>query len=273
MGKKSIKVVNIDKYNLEELEGLCIPDNKLDDPLFIEGNMLWKQWIRKNLNKYNSIGKIAYQGSGVVGSIHYIPKPKQKVVEIKCLFVKENGEEEEIKNILLKNTINDFKSSKIYFGNEPALGLVTYTFPFQRYSGQAEFFKENGFEQVSEENPYLLYYPINGDFDPELEYADFPVDDSDKDKVLILCNASCPFCVKDTIETLDKLRKLNMNMSLKIKIPFEETEELTHVYSMPTCIVINDKVVEFSIMDSDKFLKEIKEAIKSEGLVSTFDER
>ncbi len=263
-----IKIANISEKNLDELEGLCIPEDELDNPLFIEGKSLWKRWMKKNLEIYDSIGKLAYIDSILSGSIHYIPKPNEKVVEIKCIYAKENEYNGEIKQALLNETIKEFQRFKSYFDHEPARALVTYAFPVPKSTGELDFYSRNGFEQVSEGDKYFLYYPLRKDCVYIPKPNTLPIGSTDKDKVLIYCNSSCPYCVKEMMEILDEVRKLNNISPTKIVVPFEETQELSHIFSMPTCVVINDHVIEYSLMEYDDFVRSLEELIMSQELES-----
>jgi len=256
-----IKIKDIDRKNLEELEGLCIPDDFSDDPIFVEGSQLWKRWMRKNLDKYGSIGKIAYLDSEIVGAIQYIPKIKQKVVEIKCNFAREDRRYQDIRETLLEETIKEFGRSKIYFEGEKAKALITYPFHGPREDlKKKEFYLKNGFKRVSEQDD-LLYYPLRDGYEILVEPRHIPVENSDKDKAMILCNSSCPYCIRDTMEALKELRRLNTEIPVKIIVPFEETEELSHIFSMPVCLVINEKIIGYSILEDEEFVHEVQKAL------------
>jgi len=267
MTQKQIKIKDIDENILENLEGLCIPEEKLDDPFFVEGNFLWKRWITKNMSKFGSIGKVAYLDSEIVGMIQYLPKPDQKVVEIKCTFVKEDKRGMGIRNSLLKETIEEFQRSKRYFEHQSAKALVTLPYPSPKPIENSDFYKEYGFEQLSDDHKHLLYYPLTEDYlvdESILEEPNLPIDELDKDKALILCNSHCPYCVEEMMETFKQLRKLNSEIPVKLVVPFEEPEEFIHAFSMPLCVVINGESIGFSIMENEDFLERMKEILDSE---------
>lgn len=269
-----IKIKDIDMKNLENLEGLCIPDELSDDPMFVEGNQLWKKWMRKNLEKYGSIGKIAYMDSEIVGAIQYIPKIEQKVVEIKCNFAREDRRDQGTREALLKETIEEFERSKIYFEGEKAKALITYPFHGPRKDlRKRDFYLKNGFKQVSEDED-LLYYPLIDGYEIFVEGEDIPIKNEDKDKAMIFCNSSCPYSIKEMNEALEELRRLDDEIPIKIIVPFEETEELSHIFSMPVCLVIKEKIIGYSFLDKEKFSEEVKKALPlRELLVESKSER
>lgn len=268
MSPNQIEIKDIDENILEELGELCIPEEKLDDPFFIEGDFLWKKWMFKNIGKFGSIGKVAYLDSEILGMIQYLPKPEQKLVEIKCTFVKKDKRDIDVRKFLLEETVKEFEKPKSYFDDEKAKGLVTLPYPSPRPIKNADFYKEHGFKQLSDENDHLLYYPLREDY-PEEEYIaekyDLPIDELDKNKALILCNSHCPYCVEEMMETFKELRKLNSDIPVKLVVPFNEPEEFTSIYSMPLCVVINGKTIGYSIMDNEEFLEKMRDALDSEN--------
>lgn len=267
MTSNQIKIEDIDENILEDLECLCIPEEKLDDPFFVEGNFLWKKWVIKNMSKFGSIGKVAYLDSEKVGMIQYIPKPEQRVVEIKCTFVKKDKRGLGIRNSLLKETMKEFERPKRYFEHQTAKALVTLPYPSPKPIENADFYKANGFKKLSEDHKHLLYYPLTDEFTESdfltEESTNLPIYELDKNKALILCNSHCPYCVEEMMEAFKQLRKLDTNMPIKLVVSFEEPKEFTRVFSMPLCVVINGESIGFSLMENEDFLKRMREALGS----------
>ncbi len=266
MTPKQIKIEDIDENILENLEGLCVPEEKLDDPFFMEGNFLWKKWATKNMSKFGSIGKVVYLDSEIVGMIQYLPKPEHKIVEIKCTFVEKDKRDMGIRKALLKEIIKEFEKPKSYFDDEKAKALVTLPYPSPKPIENADFYKANGFKQLSNDHKHLLYYPLIEDYtgyESILEQPNLPIDELDKDKALILCNSHCPYCVEEMMETFKQLRKLNADIPVKLVVPFEEPEEFARAFSMPLCVVINGESIGFSILENEEFLKRMRDALNS----------
>lgn len=263
MIKDHIDIKDIDEESLDTLDELCIPKERSNDPLFIEGNTLWKQWMRKNLKRYDSIGKLAIQGSKVLGYIQYVPKPKNKVVEIKSMFIKENGDSNNIRKKLLEGTIREFKDPKSFFDSEIAKGLVTYTFSNSNVDGNIEFYKRYGFQKVSKSD-MLLFYPLKEEYGTISEPVNIHIDNRDKDKLLVFCNSSSPFCVKEMRELLEIIRELNDSLTLKVNVSFEDSGNLSPLFSVPVFMIINGKVIDFSHLDKKKFVERVKKALVSD---------
>jgi len=266
MTSNQIKIEDIDENILEDLEGLCVPEEKLDEPFFVEGNFLWKKWVTKNMSKFGSIGKVVYLDSEIGGMIQYLPKPEHKIVEIKCTFVKKDKRNIGIRKALLRETIKEFEEPKSYFDDQKAKALVTLPYPSPKPIENADFYKANGFKKLSDDHKYLLYYPLKEDYtgyESILEQPNLPIDELDKNKALILCNSHCPYCVEEMMETFNELRKLNSDIPIKLVVPFEEPEEFTRAFSMPLCVVINGQSIGFSIMENEEFLESMRDALDS----------
>ncbi|KPV65291.1 MAG: hypothetical protein AOA65_0326 [Candidatus Bathyarchaeota archaeon BA1] len=78
MGKLEIRDVNLE--NIEDLINLCIPSDKKDDPLFIEGMRVKKKWATQAIEKYGNIAKLPYLNSKPVGLIQYQPYLEERLV-------------------------------------------------------------------------------------------------------------------------------------------------------------------------------------------------
>lgn len=264
MTQNQIEIEDIDRDILEELEGLWVPEEKLNDPFFIEGNFLWKRWMDKIMDEFRSIGKVAYLDSKIVGMIQYLPKPEQKVVEIKSVFVEEGEKDIVIRKSLLEETIREFKRPKGYFGDERAKALVTLYDSSPSSIENTEFYKKYGFKQLSSDYDNVLYYPLTEDhteYGVMIERSDMHIDELEKNKALILCNPHSPYCVEEMINLLEELRKLNAEIPVKLVVPFEEPDEFNPVFSMPLSLMINGKHIGFSILDDENFLDRMKEAL------------
>jgi len=133
----------------------------------------------------------------------------------------------------------------------------------------SEFYKENGFKQLSDDHKHLLYYPLTEDYTEHEflieESPNIPIEELDKDKALILCNSHCPYCVEEMMETFKELRRLNSDIPIKLIVPFDEPEEFIDVFSMPLCVVINGESIGFSIMENEEFIERMKETLGSES--------
>ncbi len=257
---KEIEIKELDLESLKKIDCLCIPKEELNDPVYIEGRHLWKEWIVENLKKYDSVGKIASLDSDILGYIQYIPKPIQSVVEIKCIYASKDERKEWIKERLLKTTIEEFEKTKPYFDDEKAKALVVYPYPVPKGRDEGDFFMKNDFK-VSSKDKNLLFFPLKENFEPVSEKLESRIQPESRNKALIYCNASCPYCVKEMTDALQLIREVDTDIPVKIIVPFEKTERLNESFSMPTSVVINDELIRFPLLDDENFLKKLKDKL------------
>jgi len=159
MGFCKIKDVEVD--DIDSLINLCVPSERRNDKFFIEGIKAKKAWAIESLGKFGSIAKIAYLDSKPVGLIQYQPKPKERLMEIMCIFVpNKQVQRKGTGKALLNALIEDANKPKEFFGNESPLALVTWAFNVPGYYPQNEFYLKMGFKKVREDDPFLLYYPL-----------------------------------------------------------------------------------------------------------------
>jgi len=251
--REGIRIEDICEENFDDLESLYLTEERLSDPLIIEGDLLWKKWMTHNLRRYNSVGKIAYLDSKPVGMIQYVPKPKQRVVEIKWTFVKKEEKNDGIEETLLKETFDEFNKPKRYFDHKKAEAFLAYPASFSNSKDkQFDLYKENGFERISRKNKTILYYyATEDDSKIDLDIDKFPLE-KPRDKALILLNPNSPYCVKEAIDTLQEIRRCSDDIPIKLVSRLEEPEEFIYAFSMPISLVVKDKILDLqSIKDTD----------------------
>lgn len=262
---KKIEIKDLDFDLLEYIESIHLPEEKLNDPVYIEGNHLWQEWMKENLKKYGSVGKIAISDSEFLGYIQYIPKPSQAVVEIKTISTKKGDREELSKKRLLESTLDEFKDEKDYFDGQKARALMVFTLSNDETSQERDFFIENNFE-VSPSDENLLFYQLDEDFEVTSDNLEPPLQTENKDKVLIFCNASSPHCVKEMMDALDLIRDINAEVPVKIIVPFDKTEKLNEIFSMPISILVNDELIRFSLLEDEKFMEKLNDTLNFENM-------
>ena len=86
---EELEIRDVDLGNVDDLINLCIPSERRDDPLLLEGIRVKRRWAAQAIERYGNIGKIAYLNSEPAGLIQYQPKIEEKLVEIACIFVPE----------------------------------------------------------------------------------------------------------------------------------------------------------------------------------------
>ncbi|MBO3802984.1 MAG: GNAT family N-acetyltransferase [Candidatus Brockarchaeota archaeon] len=260
----SIKYV--DESKVDDLCLLCIPAQNASDPVFARGVEEKRKWSTEMLRKFRSFAKLAYVGSSPVGLIQYEPIVDERVVKIHCIYVPERTHwRKGIGKKLLCSVMEDAKNPLAWFGNEPALALVTRTFPGEK-PGQCParlFFTRMGFRQVGED-PDFLYYPMKEGFAyrPVVrKEAEYVPQREDEGKALIIYGPSpCPFSYVFLKRAEQAIVDVAPNITIRWIDKSEEPEEVMKRGNVEGCIV-NAKLIRSFVLDKDSFKKEVREAM------------
>jgi GNAT superfamily N-acetyltransferase len=263
MEKLEIRDVNLE--NIDDLINLCIPPDKKDDPLYVEGIKAKKKWATQVIEKYGSIAKLAYSNSKPVGLIQYQPNPEERLVKISCIFVpEEENLRKGIGKSLLKALIEDMKEPKPAFSNDIPLALVTWAFEVPGRYPQHNFYQRMKFRKVKEDDPFLLYYPLKKEFTYRPKEKKFIPQEEDRGKALIFYDPSCPFSIIFSEKMKGLIVETAPNIQIRIINNFEEPEEVEKRGKVPSCAV-NGKPIETFFMDKENFQKEVREALRYSG--------
>jgi len=254
-----IEDVKVD--DIDSLINLCVPLERRNDKLFVEGIKAKKEWAVESLKKFGSIAKIAYLDSRPAGLIQYQPRPKERLIEITCIFVPDKQDQRRgIGRELLKRLIEDANKPKGFFDNKSALTLVTWTFNVPGYYPQNKFYLKMGFKKVWENDPFLLYYPLRNGYIYQPKEEGYNPQEEDRGKALIFYDPSCPFCIYFVEQIKKAIREIVSNIPIKVINMFREREEVEKRGNVPYC-AINCKAIRAFFMDKERFQKEVKEAI------------
>jgi len=259
---EGLKILDVTLENVDDLIDLCIPPERRDDPLLVEGKRMKKRWAAQALEKYGKIAKLAYLDSKPVGLIQYKPDREERLVEISCIFVPEKKNlRKGIGSSLLKSLIEDVKKTGETL-DEDFLALVTWAFQVPGFYPQHEFYLKMGFKKVKGDDPFLLYYPLKERYVHKIKETGFIPQEEDTGKALIFYDPSCPFCIYFSEKIKESIREVAPNMPVRMINMFEEPEEVKKRGRVPYCAV-NGKPIESFFMDKENFQKEVKKAIET----------
>lgn len=256
------KIRDVELEDVDSLVNLCIPSEKRSDRLFIEGADVKRAWVRKSLEAFGDMGKMAFINSTPVGLIQYQPKPKKRLLEITCIFVPDGRNQRRgVGKTLLNALIGDVKKPREFFGYKPPLALVTWAFQVPGYYPQNEFYLKMGFKRVREDDPFLLYYPLEEGYVYQLEEIGFIPQEEDKGRALIFYDSSCPFCMYFAERIKNLIRDVAPDLPVRMVNMFEGAEEVEKRGQVPQCAV-NGKEIKASFMDRENFQREVREALE-----------
>lgn len=260
-GMEKLEIEDVSSENIDDLINLCIPTERSSNPQFIEGTKAKKKWATETLEQCGSIAKIAYLGSKPVGMIQYRPNLEEKVVEISCIFVPEKAYlRKGIGRSLFQAMVEDIKKPQPSFNNESPNALVTRAFEVPERYSQREFYLRMGFRKVSEDDPFLLYYPLKEGYVYRPKKKEYIPHEDDKGKALIFYDPSCPWEINFAYAAERLIREVAPDIPIRKINKFEEPEEVKKRGQVPFCAV-NGKAIQTFFMDKENFQKEIKQAL------------
>ena len=256
MEKLEIREINLE--SIDDLINLCIPPDKKNDPLFVEGMDAKKKWAIKTLEKYGTIAKLAYLNSEPVGLIQYHPNPEERIVEIGCIFVpEEKNLRKGIGKSLLEALMKEMKEPKPAFNNDIPLAFATRAFEAPGWYPQHKFYQRMGFKQVRADDPFLLYYPLKKGYVYRSKDKKFIPQEEDREKALIFYDPSCPFCIYFSAKMKELIAEVAPNIPISMINKFEQSKEVEKRGQVPSCVV-DGKPIETFFMDKESFQKEVK---------------
>jgi N-acetylglutamate synthase-like GNAT family acetyltransferase len=257
---EKLEIRNVNLESIDDLINVCIPPDKKEHPLFVEGMNAKKRWAIKVIEKYGTIAKLAYFNSEPVGLIQYQPNLEERLVEIGCIFVpEEKNLRKGIGKSLLEALMEDMKEPKPLFNDDIPLAFVTWAFEVPGWYPQHKFYQRMGFKRVKEDDPFLLYYPLKKGHVYRPKERKFIPQEEDREKALIFYDPSCPFCIYFSESIKKSIREVAPDIPIRMINKFEESEEVEKRGQVPSCAV-NGKPIETFFMDKENFQKEVKRA-------------
>jgi len=260
---EGLEIKDVTLENVDALIDLCIPPERKNAPLFIEGKMMKKKWAAQAIERYGSIAKLAYLDSKPVGLIQYKLNWEERLVEISCIFVPDKKNlRKGIGSSLLKALMEDVKKKEKASGKNSFLALVTWAFQVPGFYPQHEFYQKMSFKRVNEDDPFLLYYPLEEGYVHTVKETAYVPQEEDIGKALIFYDPSCPFCIYFSEKIKESIREVAPKIPIRMINMFEEPEEVKKRGRVPYCAV-NGKSIESFFMDKENFQKEVQKALRT----------
>lgn len=270
-----IKVIDVTYQTIDDLCQVCVPPEKREDPAFKKGIEQKRIWAMAMWHEWGTFAKIAYEGSTPAGQIQYRPLPAHRLIYIYCIYIPEKQHwQKGIAARLLDSLIEDVKKPQVWFDRQPALALVTKTFPGEKpgqYSAHS-FFTRKGFHQAGKDQNFLCY-PLTDGFvlaaDEEIveeffwqpQKAVYVPQEEDRGKVTIICSPSfCPFSYPFLKAAEAHIRNVAPRIPIRWISMTEDPAEVARRGGFVGCIV-NAKPIKSFVLDKEGFCKEVLEAL------------
>jgi len=141
-------IVDVNNNNIDDFILLCIKEKQRNHLFFIKGIEVKKKWTIKVLERFGEVGKIAYVNDKPAGLIQFLPNIRERIIEIKCIFVpSKDYQRMGIGKKLLISLIQEMKKPKKYFNNNIPKALIVWAFEIPEYYPQHKFFQKMGFKK------------------------------------------------------------------------------------------------------------------------------
>ena len=257
-GKMNLSIKDVAKENLKDLDLICIPflDKVEDKSDFIEGIEKRNEWYLKMMEHYGPISKVAYVDDLPAGMIQFIPRVSELVFEIQCIFILEKFAKKGIGSFLLRETINELSTPKLFFKNRPPKALISWAFNVSGLVPQEDLFKKFGFIESKCGRP--LYLPIEKDYEYSYSRGKKIQERSNEKKAITVLDTSCPFC----IFTVNKYKKISKEVSPEVEVCVVDK---FRVSNETKCMIdfceFNKKKIVSAFAKEDEIKESIKEAM------------
>ncbi len=267
--KEDIRVIEASEKNLDDLCNLCVSFEKRNNPDFMKGVELKKNWVEDMLRRWGSVAKIAYVEEAPAGLIQYVPIPDEMLVSIICIYVPQKEHwRKGIGRRLLTSLVEDMRNPKSWFGNESPSALITRPFSGEKpeqYPARS-FFKDMGFKQV-EEDPDLLYYPLKHGFvyrPVEQGESNYVPQQDDKNRIVIMYRPSfCPWGYVFLKRSEQEIEKIAPGVRVQWINSSEKPTE-AEKRGISDGVIVNGRLIRSFVLNREAFIREVLAALKEE---------
>ncbi|OFZ50392.1 MAG: hypothetical protein A2381_13425 [Bdellovibrionales bacterium RIFOXYB1_FULL_37_110] len=221
----NIFIKDITKETLSDLDKICLHfldklENKTD---YLEGIKKRNEWYSNMFDKYGPLAKVAYKDNIPAGMIQFIPRALEQVIDIQCVFVKDEFVGLGIGSLLLEETIKYLSCKKNYFNDSSPKALITWAFDIPGHVPQEKLFTKFGFIPSDSGRP--LYLPIENKYKYTYKPDNSFKNKSSNKKATIILDTSCPFCIFTTNKYTNIFKDILPEIKLKTVNKFKDTTE------------------------------------------------
>ncbi len=226
---------------------------------FAKGIEYKHTWLRKQIEKYGEVGKIAYKNTEPVGFLEFVPgnvapidfQNKARSVYVDCYYVLKNEQNLGVGSALVKSVIEEFSKGHIWFENKPAESIKLLAFEESEWKNANPFYKM-GFETElrwiypgaeRKQIPVLLTFDIKP---KKRKTEEIKVKLSAQEGlpliVKVFRSTPCPYGSPDFPEVKRIVRKFGKKVKFK-SFDLWEKPELVEIYGPNPGTVVNDQLV------------------------------
>jgi len=263
--QEKIRIENLQDSNVEDLICVC-SSKRLSDPIHQEGVKLKRQWLREMLRKCGPCAKIAYYNNKPVAQILYYPEEadvtrafrRENVLVINCIYnPTEEAQKLGIGTRLLQSLIQDAEQRKTCLGSRPCKFILAKAFNAGEFLPMPEFYKKNGF--LTTPNGNLLYFLIDGSYEPVKPMGEYTPLPEDRNKALIFYSPICQFAYQFAKKIEETIKEVAPRLEIELINEWEKPKE--SIKRKNWWLIVKAKPIQTFFMNTAKFKEEIKQAV------------
>lgn len=153
--------------------------------------------------------------------------------------------------------IEDAKQRKTCLGNESCRFILAKAFNTGEALPLSDFYSKNGFIPTSQES--MLYFPIEGNYEAAPVLGSYEPLLEDRDKAVIFYGPACQFSYSFAKKIEEIIRQVAPSVKIEIINEWQKPEEA--IRRRNWWLIVNAKPIHTFFMETEKFKKEITQAI------------
>lgn len=262
--QEKIRVENLQESNIEDLIYVC-SSKLLTDPIHQQGINLKRKWLREMLEKYGSCAKIAYYNERPAAQILFYPEEadvtkafrREGVLVIDCTYnPTSEAQKVGLATELLRSVIRDARQRMSCLGDKPCKFILARAFNTGALLPLSEFYSKNGFLLSEERN--LLYFPLDGGYEPASPVGEYEPLPEDKNKAVIFYGPMCPFSYAFAKRAEAMIKEVAPDIKIEMINDWEKPGE--SIKRKNWWLIVNAKPIHTFFMETE-FKAEIKQAV------------
>ena len=276
----SIKVKPLTIENMDDEIVCCLGKKNFEGPTpwFAEGIKYKRNWLKRQIDKYGEVGKIAYKDGESVGFFEYVPgntaplifPDRDRCVYGSCYDVVTKERRKGVGSALVQSTLKEFTKPHPWFDNKPANSLKLIAFEKSDWKPVEPFHKMNFKTQIrwlypgSEHRhvPALLTYDIEAkQIKTRTIEVQLPIQEHPPLPVRVFMCVACPWA-----PDFSGVKKVTDKFGDQVRFEVFDLWEkpgLTEIYGPTPGTIVNDQWVWASPEEYEEKLEStIREQLK-----------
>jgi GNAT superfamily N-acetyltransferase len=259
------RVKDLQESNLDDLIYVC-SSKKLSDPVHMKGVALKKAWLKKMLERYGPLAKIAYLDEKPVAQILFHPEEasptsilrRRGVIHLDCIYnATPEARQLGIASKLLQSLVEDCRQGKGCLQGTPCRFIVARAFNTGEALSLSQFYTRRGFKPSPTESG-IMYLPISEPYQPEPSQGEYESLPEDKGRAIVFYNPACEFFYPFALRIAESIEEIAPSVPIELVNEWIRPEE--SIKRKGCTIIVNARPIKTFFMDKENFQREVREA-------------